>query len=50
MLFGEIIELPVLLVVFLFIFGCSKSSLQHEGHVIVVKGVSCPVACGILIP
>ena len=32
------------------IFGCTGSSLQHVGSVVVLCRLSCPVACGILLP
>ena len=36
---------------FIFIyFGCTRSSLQHMGSVVVVLQCSCPEVCGILVP
>ena len=32
------------------LFGCIRSSLCHVGSPDVVSGLSCPLACGILVP
>ena len=36
--------------IYLFIFGCIGSSLQHAGFYIVVCRLRCPTACEILVP
>ena len=32
-----------------YLFGCGRSLLQHAGSLVVVQGLSCPMACGILV-
>ena len=36
--------------IFIYLFGCLESWLRHAGSFVVVCGLSCSVACGILVP